>query len=222
MSKGKITLYVDVISPFGYLAYWMLRNSPTFKDLTITYVPIFLGGLHKQCGNTAPLFIKNKDKWINRERERWAAEFKVPMRATPPPGFPMSTVTVQRVLCGVQLYAPDKLTVAIDTLYAAIWNPNDKLVQSAPGKGSDGQDGFDLKKAEVIGGLLAQDSVLGKELAEKVVGAAGSKEVKDRLTANTNHSFEIGAFGIPWFECENAQGKKDTFWGFDHFGQVVR
>lgn len=222
MGNGKITLYVDVISPFGYMAYWMLRNSPTFKDVTITYVPIFLGGLHKQCGNTAPLFIKNKDKWIGAERMQWATQFQIPMRAQPTPAFPMSTITPQRVLCAVQIQAPERLTVAIDALYAAIWNPSDGIVSGAPGKGSDGAEGFDTRKADVVAGILAQEGVLGKELAEKVMGAMGDKEVKDRLTANTTLSFEAGAFGIPWFQCENAQGEKQGFWGFDHFGQVVR
>jgi len=32
----------------------------------------------------------------------------------------------------------------------------------------------------------------------------------------------LGAFGIPWYECENEKGEKECFWGFDHLGQVVR
>lgn len=32
---------------------------------------------------------------------------------------------------------------------------------------------------------------------------------------------EIGAFGLPWFQCRNAEGTEEGFWGFDHLGQVV-
>ena len=37
-----------------------LQNSPSFKQCDIKYVPIFLGGLMKTCGNTAPIAIKSK------------------------------------------------------------------------------------------------------------------------------------------------------------------
>jgi hypothetical protein len=29
MAKAKLTLYVDIVSPFGYMAYYMLRVSRT-------------------------------------------------------------------------------------------------------------------------------------------------------------------------------------------------
>jgi 2-hydroxychromene-2-carboxylate isomerase len=37
-----------------------LQNDPVFKKCEITYVPIFLGGVMKACGNTAPINIKSR------------------------------------------------------------------------------------------------------------------------------------------------------------------
>ena len=37
-----------------------LQNDPVFKNCEITYVPIFLGGVMKACGNTAPINIKSR------------------------------------------------------------------------------------------------------------------------------------------------------------------
>lgn len=68
-----------------------------------------------------------------------------------------------------------------------------------------------------------------------------SDEAKKLLSANTNKALEEGAFGLPWFvgmhsssdrplpsrlslltvAATNADGKKECYWGFDHFGMVV-
>lgn len=45
--------------------------------------------------------------------------------------------------------------------------------------------------------------------------------IKDLLTSNTDKAFQSGAFGLPWFECTNAEGQTEGFWGVDHLGQVV-
>jgi len=36
------------------------QNSPVFQGCEMEYVPIFLGGLMKMCGNTPPLYIKSR------------------------------------------------------------------------------------------------------------------------------------------------------------------
>lgn len=39
--------------------------------------------------------------------------------------------------------------------------------------------------------------------------------------SNTDRAFKEGAFGLPWFECTNENGKTEGFWGIDHLGQVA-
>lgn len=48
------------------------------------------------------------------------------------------------------------------------------------------------------------------------------KEGKETLLKNTDMAFADGAFGLPWFVVENRVGEKDTFWGVDHLGLVLR
>ena len=52
------------------------------------------------------------------------------------------------------------------------------------------------------------------------VGMGGGGAEK-KLVENTEGAFESGAFGVPWFECEDIGGAREGFWGFDHLGQVV-
>ena len=55
----------------------------------------------------------------------------------------------------------------------------------------------------------------------RVVEGMNGKEAKARLLANTDLAFKDGAFGLPWWQCTNAEGKTESFWGFDHLGQVA-
>lgn len=89
------------------MAHHLLSNSPVFSPLEITYTPLLLGGIFKLCGNRAPLEIKNKDKWIDLERKRWAKLFGVPVAASPPDGFPLSTLLVS-------LAGPGLMTEMVD------------------------------------------------------------------------------------------------------------
>ncbi|EGO56438.1 hypothetical protein NEUTE1DRAFT_122979 [Neurospora tetrasperma FGSC 2508] len=204
--KPKITLYLDTVSPFAYEAYHILRNDPIFKNVDIKYVPIFLGGLMNKCSNTPPIKIKNKDKWINVERLRWAHAFSVPIVTDMPPNFPPNTLPVQRVLAGIEASSQSQSAViaALDALYKSYWALGQPIYEPAQ-----------------LRSVLAS-SLGGEEAADKVLGAAQTAEVKQRLVENTDKAFAEGAFGLPWFTCTNTKGETEGFWGVDHLGQVVQ
>jgi 2-hydroxychromene-2-carboxylate isomerase len=125
------------------------------------------------------------------------------MSTTLPPGFPVLTLQTMRALCALELLDPSKLPIALDALYHALWVER----QSQVGK----TEGF----APIL------EKVLGKELAGRVLEGMNGKEAKARLMGNTDVAFNGGAFGLPWWECTDGEGKQESFWGFDHFGQVV-
>ncbi|KAJ4983100.1 Glutathione S-transferase kappa 1 [Stagonosporopsis vannaccii] len=202
MAQPKITLYIDIVSPFAYIAFYVLKNSPAFKQCTITYVPILLGGLMKTCGNTAPIAIKNKNKWINTERDRWAKYFHVPISPTPPPNFPISTLSIQRALASLSISHPRSLESAIDLLYHNTW-----VQWSEP------------TQPENLRALLR--TLVGSEAAEQVLERTQTAEVKGELAGNTEKAYDDGAFGLPYFVATNSKGETEGFWGVDHFGQLA-
>jgi 2-hydroxychromene-2-carboxylate isomerase len=55
--KPKLTLFVDIVSPFAYMAFYVLQRSAAFKQVEVTYIPIFLGGVMKACDNRPPISI---------------------------------------------------------------------------------------------------------------------------------------------------------------------
>ncbi|KAI0010588.1 thioredoxin-like protein [Xylariaceae sp. FL0662B] len=202
--KPAIVFYVDVVSPFCYEAFHILRNDTTFAAVNITYVPIFLGGLMKACGNTAPIRIKNKDKWINTERVRWARLFGIPMREDPPPDFPPNTLETMRALSAIPNGSQqDALVAALDRLFRAHW------VDHAP-----------VAQPDVFAPILRE--ALGDEAAAAKVLADASSTGKTALKSNTDRAFAAGAFGLPWMECTDRAGRTEGFWGVDHLGQVAQ
>ncbi|KAG2420782.1 hypothetical protein HFD88_000396 [Aspergillus terreus] len=203
MAAPRITLYLDIVSPFGYIAFHVLRNSPVFAKCNVSYVPIFLGGLMNTCGNTPPIKIKNKEVWIDKERLRWARYFSVPMIDKFTEGFPPLTLGTQRALCAISQKLPHKLVPTIEALYYSFW---------VQGNAKIGQP-------EGFGPVL--ESVLGPTDAQEVLKAINQADTKAILSANTDRAFKAGAFGIPWFECTNSKGETEGFWGIDHLGQVV-
>ncbi|KAL2117004.1 hypothetical protein VTJ04DRAFT_9172 [Mycothermus thermophilus] len=210
MARPKVKLYVDVVSPFAYLAYYILRNHEVFKACDVTYVPIFLGGLLHKCGNSAPVGVKNKAEYIAKERQRWAALFNVPMVRDPPADFPAPTLPLQRALSvladedaaagGDQ--GQTKLVKALDEFYARHW-----------GRGEA------VHKPEVMKEVLA--GLFGEVEAERVLAALPTRG-KQLLIANTDAAFADGGFGLPWMVCTNAAGETEGFFGVDHLGRVAQ
>ncbi|CAO1596427.1 hypothetical protein XANCAGTX0491_000275 [Xanthoria calcicola] len=168
MSPPKLILYLDIVSPFAYLAYHVIRHSPVFAKSEIEYVPVFLGGIMKACSNTPPIKIKSrlspnpslfvrcldhfadKGAYMNHERLRWARLFDVPMKETTPPGFPANTLPVQRVLTAVDMLFPQRLAETFDTIYQA------SFVHHHP-----------VHEQACLSGLL--ENVHGKDQAQEII-----------------------------------------------------
>ncbi|OJJ44631.1 hypothetical protein ASPZODRAFT_134712 [Penicilliopsis zonata CBS 506.65] len=203
MATRKITLYLDIVSPFAYIAFHVLRKSAAFSRCDITYVPIFLGGLMNMCSNTPPIQVKNKASWINKERIRWAKRCSVPIAEKTPDGFPTPTLSVQRALCAVSKRHPAHFAQTIEELYQSYW---------VEGNARIGQpEGF----------LPVLEKVLGTEVAHEVLKASNQQDTKNLLSANTGQAFKAGAFGLPWFECTNSHGETECFWGIDRLSHVA-
>ncbi|KAJ4153293.1 hypothetical protein LMH87_009788 [Akanthomyces muscarius] len=204
MAAPKITVYLDTVSPFAYLAYYLLRHDAAFEKCEITYVPILLGGLMNLCKNAAPITITNKKDWIDQNRQLWARTFNVPIKDDFPPNFPPRTLSVMRHLVAIQELdgsSQARLLQAFDAIYEGFWQRHDATYNP-----------------EVFMPILSR--VLGEADAAKVAEMAG-KESKAVLIQNTESAFKDGAFGLPWMVCTNSQGERQSFWGVDHICQVA-
>ncbi|APA15612.1 hypothetical protein SS1G_09579 [Sclerotinia sclerotiorum 1980 UF-70] len=205
-NNKKIVLFVDTVSPFAYEAYWILRNNPIFSQCDIEYVPVSLTGIIEEVGSTPPMAVKNKGKWSNRQRLRWASLFDIPITPNVPVGFPHNTLEIQSALCVLPFLcdkneAHEVLCKCLDAFYNLYWVEEKEI--SAPG---------------VLEDVLRR--VIGEEMLELVLREILGKG-RASLQVNTARAVEEGAFGLPWMVCTNSSGKTEGFWGVDHLGIMV-
>ncbi|KAF2236217.1 thioredoxin-like protein [Viridothelium virens] len=204
MSKARMKLYLDLQSPYSYLAFSFIRKSPSFQTCDKDYVPVLLIGFVKAGVGTPPWSSSNKVRYLEKDLARWAEQLKIPWRPGHPAYYPnTSTSNVQRAAVACSLECPDKLGDVLDALYYAFWFR---------------KRGVQLD--EVYESILR--SILGESLSDKVVRRSESEEVKALLRKNTQEALDDGACGLPWFSVINSAGEQDVFWGFDHIGQVTR
>ncbi|KAJ5781260.1 hypothetical protein N7457_006420 [Penicillium paradoxum] len=222
MDTPKIICYFDICSPFSFIAFHILKTSPVFVTCKIEYVPISLRDLFQTCNNTPFFAVKSKSfflppwtsntqlcflsdkfQWINRERLYWARRFQVPMSEAIPEGFPASTSEVQSALSLVATKFPDKLVPIVDKLHRGFWEEGKSSVLT--------QSGF----ASIFEDELSADNT------RHILNESKGTEAKAILDESTQRAFTSGAFGLPWFDCINSQGEKESFWGVDHLGRLV-
>lgn len=67
----------------------------------------------------------------------------------------------------------------------------------------------------------ALTTVFGEAKAAEIVESTKSPEVKKHLNENTALALEKGAFGIPWWVCEDGEGREEVFFGLDRVGMVA-
>ncbi|PYH44738.1 thioredoxin-like protein, partial [Aspergillus saccharolyticus JOP 1030-1] len=200
----EITLYFDLVSPFSYIAFQVLRNSLVYKSCKITYTPVALRTLLVTCGNPPPIAIKNKLTYINRHRLVWSHRLNIPMTETVPAGFPFPTADIQSLLALVAVSHPEKLVEIVERLYISIWAAGDSAFATVPERYKE---------------VLAD--VLGGDVMEGLMSQEQQAEGKALLESNTLQAFQEGAFGLPWLMCTSPSGEKEGFWGVDHLGLVA-
>ncbi|KAH8696877.1 thioredoxin-like protein [Phaeosphaeriaceae sp. PMI808] len=202
MAKPKITLFVDIASPFCYMVFHILQRSPVFELCDITYIPISLAELMKLCGNTPPLQIKNKSDWLIKEHFRWAKLLQVPISPKLPSRLPLNTTSTQRVLTAISLLYPGSLPSAISLLYLNFWNHH-----------------VDPTEPEQLRSIVT--AVLGSEQeADRAIELSEGNNIGTELSQATLAAFKEGAFGLPWLVVISPEGAKENFWGVQSMGQV--
>ncbi|KAL9632788.1 MAG: hypothetical protein Q9164_005107 [Protoblastenia rupestris] len=203
MKKPSLILYLDLVSPFAYLAFHVVRTSPVFKDVEVTYVPVFLG---------------DKGVWVGKERLRWAKLFNVPMVETMPPGFPQNTIHVQRALVAVSLIRPQQIEDIIAALYDASFVKGQEIhtLESVRhvfvdilGE-ADAEETKQKAKNDEIKKLLTANT--DQAMAE---GSFGLPWFVGQYTYLLSRSL------VNSIKATNAQGQKEGYWGFDHIAQVA-
>lgn len=186
-----VEFYFDLGSPYSYLAYYRLLQMAEQQEIQIVYKPILLGGVFKATGNRSPIEIPIKGVYSILDMQRWSEYYHIPMHMNP--HFPMNTLTLMRILTGVQLLHLEKfeqvLKLLFDAMFATPQNLNEPTVLAEVLKPS----GFSV---------------------EDIMSIVQSDVVKQKLITETEQAIQRGIFGAPTFFVGD-----EMYWGQDrlHF-----
>ncbi len=176
MTPRKIEFFFDFGSPASYLAYTQLPALAAGCGAAIEWRPMLLGGVFKETGNSSPVAIPAKRRWMVADLKRWAAHYGVPFELNP--HFPINTLLLMRGAVGYQLRQPADFPRFLELVFRSLWVEGRKLDDPA---------------------VLAQTLAEGGLDAARCMSMAGETEIKEALISNTSEAVRRGAFGAPTF-----------------------
>ena len=181
MSTPKsVEFYFDFGSPTTYLAHTQLPRICADTGATLVCKPMLLGGVFKATGNTSPVKVPAKGRWMGRDIAQWARRYGVPFSFNP--HFPVNTLTLMRCAVGLQMKRPELLTGYMDAVFNALWVQARDLGQAS-------------EVAAVVAAALAPHGVS----ADDFMALVADPEVKAALVARTEAAVARGVFGAPTF-----------------------
>lgn len=191
--RREVEFLFDFGSPTAYLAYTQLPRIAAERGAEIVWRPILLGGVHKASGNTSPITVAAKGRWMFDDIARWAKRYGVPFRMNP--HFPINTVALMRGAVATQMKMPDNFMTYVDAVFKAVWAEPRNM-------GDPAEVGAVLKQAGLD--------------AERIFALVGEQEIKDKLKENSDDAVARGVFGAPTFFVG-----KDMFFGQDRLDFVA-
>ena len=186
-----VEFYFDLGSPYSYLAYYRLLQMAEQQEIQIVYKPILLGGVFKATGNRSPIEIPVKGVYSILDMQRWAEYYQIPMQMNP--HFPMNTLTLMRILTGVQLLHVEKFEQVLKLLFDAMFGTPQNLNEPT---------------------VLAEVLKPSGFSVEDIMSMVQSDVVKQKLITETEQAIQRGIFGAPTFFVGD-----EMYWGQDrlHF-----
>ena len=186
-----VEFYFDLGSPYSYLAYYRLLQMAEQQEIQIVYKPILLGGVFKATGNRSPIEIPVKGAYSILDMQRWVEYYHIPMQMNP--HFPMNTLTLMRILTGVQLLHLEKFEQVLKLLFDAMFGTPQNLNEPT---------------------VLAEVLKPSGFSVEDIMSMVQSDVVKQKLITETEQAIQRGIFGAPTFFVGD-----EMYWGQDrlHF-----
>lgn len=180
-----ITCYLDVISPYAYLAFEALPQALAGLDAEVSYKPVLFAGLLKHHGQLGPAEIASKRDWTYRQVLWRAHEQGIALDL--PLAHPFNPLGLLRLALACEADAPRTGQVShavCERIFAHVWQ----------------------------GGAAADDATRLAELTRQLAPAHSpdAPDVKAALKANTDEAIALGVFGVPTFVVDG-----QLFWGFD-------
>jgi 2-hydroxychromene-2-carboxylate isomerase len=184
--------YFDFGSLASYLAHTQLPKMCIETGASANLLPMLLGGVFQATGNSSPMTVPAKGRYVFVDFKRFADGYGVPLNTNP--HFPIITTTLMRMVTALQMNKDPRMQNFMDVVYRAIW-----------------VDSLNMNDPVIVGQVLTD---AGFDAAA-LLAMANEQATKDQLKAVTMKAVERGVFGAPTFFVG-----EEMFWGQDRIEQV--
>jgi 2-hydroxychromene-2-carboxylate isomerase len=184
--------YFDFGSLASYLAHTQLPKMCAETGASANLLPMLLGGVFQATGNSSPMTVPAKGRYVFVDFKRYADAYGVPLNTNP--HFPIITTTLMRMVTVLQMHNDPRMQTFMDAVFQAIW-----------------VDSLNLNDPVIVGQML---TAAGFD-ATALLAMANDQATKDQLKAVTMKAVERGVFGAPTFFVG-----EEMFWGQDRIEQV--
>ena len=193
--SNDVYFYYDYGSPTAYLAWTQLPELCERHKANLHYKPVLLGGIFKATGNSTPVLIAPKGKWLFKDIERYAVRYGVPYQMNP--HFVINSMTMMRGAMWAQ--NTGVLESYNKAMYEATWVNG--LNMSEPDVSASVMNEADLDAAAMLQ-AVADDSIK-KQLIE-ATGDAVEQGVFGAPTMIVNGELHFGQDRLDWVERQLA------------------
>lgn len=169
----QITFFLDFISPYAYLAFKALPQALEGLSYSVSYQPVFLGGVLKARQQLGPAELPGKREWVYRQSQ-WLAQAQG-VRLDLPSGHPFNPLGLLRLAVASDAHGLPNRYVC-ETLFRHVWEG-----------GGDAADAARLQ-------LLTEQLAPARDPNED--------EVRDQLKAHTENAIAQGVFGVPSYAVD--------------------
>ncbi len=167
-SMKHITFYLDVISPYAYLAFERLPQALLGLSYSVTYKPILFAALLKHHEQLGPAEIPGKREWTYRQVLWLARQHGIPLDL--PARHPFNPLALLRLAVACDPHGTPNRYVC-ETLFRHVWR--------------GGAEAADPQRLTALTAQLAPP--------QDVNGA----KVKTQLQAHSDEAIMQGVFGVP-------------------------
>lgn len=189
MTKAVEFLF-DFGSPTSYLAYKQLPKIVARHGARIVWTPILLGAVFKATGNSSPVMVPLKARYMNADLARFAKRYGVVLNFNT--HFPVNTLPLMRGAIAYQ--TTNQFDIYVNAMFDAMWAHPRNLNDQA-------------EIARVLNDIgIEPDDFLAR---------IDRPDVKEKLKANTEGAVARGVFGAPTFFVDG-----DMFFGQDRLDFV--
>lgn len=206
-----MNFYFDVISPYTYFAFQVLKRYRSIWKLKTCFFPMNLGAIMKQSHNTPPAMVPNRAIFINNDLTRNAKWYGLEgIWLGMPSNFfsaqvARTAILLNRILASLVARddIPDDLKyAAVDTAFHILWEDP---------KYRSGSEFIETKPDDVT-----RDFLTRARISPSLIDLNNGKEL---LKTNTDNALSLNAFGSPIIQLPNY--KEAIFFGSDRFEQIA-